>query len=614
MALILDGTNGLFGDVTGGDISGNFIIDSVKLQDASVTESKIASNAVTEAKIAPITTTGTTAPRNLQDRFADVVNVKDFGAVGDYTTDDTGAIQAAINSLPANGGTIYLPSGRYRTTSTILIDKELVRIIGDGGGHGANTLGIETLNNVSVCEPLGATQIIGDFVTGSVIRIKKPGASIQNLTIDSTSGTSGGNSPISTGASGRKGGSLTSHGIELMTDDISGGSVARFYIHNVGVFNQPGDGIICIDNIVSSRIDFTSIICCNRHALNIQGGKYLGRTNTTKPGQVQLNNISANRCGGHGLLVGGLYETDTGDAPYRIEINNYESFYNLITPSLAMDAVNPSNGFISGENHVMIDSAFDGRTRFGGVTVAAYNSLFVQGRLINIINYRAIDCTPHGIYIGKSPSLGTRGIKVDNYYQNKTVAPSSDPAIYISDVDARYVSASSPYITTAYINLTNKFSGSGYYQRYSFDVESDLVQTHRTINSPEINSDVYRSTIDPREISISNNAAFYIEFDGPSRGFLHVSGNTLPRKSGIFHFRTGDGSAGAEKIGGSATNVATTIGALNGTTGSVGNLTFSVDNTLNRVYIENRTGADGAYTFVITNMNQGRKINAYAII
>jgi hypothetical protein len=42
MSLILDGTSGLFGNVTGGDISGNFIIDSVNLQDGSVTESKIA--------------------------------------------------------------------------------------------------------------------------------------------------------------------------------------------------------------------------------------------------------------------------------------------------------------------------------------------------------------------------------------------------------------------------------------------------------------------------------------------------------------------------------------------------------------------------------------------
>lgn len=42
-----------------------------------------------------------------------VKNVKDFGAVGDGTTDDTTAIQNAINALPAQGGNVYLPAGTY---------------------------------------------------------------------------------------------------------------------------------------------------------------------------------------------------------------------------------------------------------------------------------------------------------------------------------------------------------------------------------------------------------------------------------------------------------------------------------------------------------------------
>ena len=46
------------------------------------------------------------------------VNVKDFGATGDGTTDDTVAVQAAIDSLPL-GGTVNFPAGTYRIARTV---------------------------------------------------------------------------------------------------------------------------------------------------------------------------------------------------------------------------------------------------------------------------------------------------------------------------------------------------------------------------------------------------------------------------------------------------------------------------------------------------------------
>jgi hypothetical protein len=48
-----------------------------------------------------------------------VANVKDFGATGDGTTNDTVAIQAAIDSLSATGGTVFFPTGEYRIARNI---------------------------------------------------------------------------------------------------------------------------------------------------------------------------------------------------------------------------------------------------------------------------------------------------------------------------------------------------------------------------------------------------------------------------------------------------------------------------------------------------------------
>lgn len=62
---------------------------------------------------------GSDTPRTLADRFADEVNVKDFGAKGDAVTDDTVAIQAANDAATAVGATLFFPKGVYRCTDGI---------------------------------------------------------------------------------------------------------------------------------------------------------------------------------------------------------------------------------------------------------------------------------------------------------------------------------------------------------------------------------------------------------------------------------------------------------------------------------------------------------------
>lgn len=54
---------------------------------------------------------------NVQAKLRETVSVKDFGAVGDGVTDDTAAIQAAIDYLPADGGNINFPLGNYSASA-----------------------------------------------------------------------------------------------------------------------------------------------------------------------------------------------------------------------------------------------------------------------------------------------------------------------------------------------------------------------------------------------------------------------------------------------------------------------------------------------------------------
>ena len=88
---------------------------------------------VAQTQAGTISNTSYTRPggtsRSLQLRLEDYTSVKDFGAVGDGTTDDTNAISTALN----NGGAVYFPKGDYKVTSTITLF-EGIRIFGDGPG------------------------------------------------------------------------------------------------------------------------------------------------------------------------------------------------------------------------------------------------------------------------------------------------------------------------------------------------------------------------------------------------------------------------------------------------------------------------------------------------
>jgi len=61
-----------------------------------------------------------------------VYNVKDYGAVGNGTTDDTAAIQAAVTAASAVAGTVYFPAATYKLTATLTISTSGVHLLGAG--------------------------------------------------------------------------------------------------------------------------------------------------------------------------------------------------------------------------------------------------------------------------------------------------------------------------------------------------------------------------------------------------------------------------------------------------------------------------------------------------
>ena len=60
-----------------------------------------------------------------------VFNVKSYGATGNGSTDDSAAIQAAINAAAVNGGTVWFPQGTYNSSAVHNVPCN-INLLGDG--------------------------------------------------------------------------------------------------------------------------------------------------------------------------------------------------------------------------------------------------------------------------------------------------------------------------------------------------------------------------------------------------------------------------------------------------------------------------------------------------
>ena len=147
------------------------------------------------------TGTSATAPvaRTLASRLDDQVSTKSFGTIADGATDDTAALQRAINQLflnPANkasnatalaSGTrviLTIPAGTYYTTSTIYIPS-YAALVGAGDEHTIINYSPQTFN-ITGNTSIGSPTLIYSSASASLIGFRVTGTGIQNGTFVSS--------------------------------------------------------------------------------------------------------------------------------------------------------------------------------------------------------------------------------------------------------------------------------------------------------------------------------------------------------------------------------------------------------------------------------------------
>ena len=122
--------------------------------------------------------------RNIQERLDDIVSIKSFGVKGDGTTDDTEALQRAIDQVFLNSGdkanansrrALKFEAGSYKVIGTIFIPP-YANIIGDGPDKTIITMYPDS-NELSQTAKAVFQTVGGDSTPGSYVKF----ASMQNV-------------------------------------------------------------------------------------------------------------------------------------------------------------------------------------------------------------------------------------------------------------------------------------------------------------------------------------------------------------------------------------------------------------------------------------------------
>jgi hypothetical protein len=203
----------------------------------------------------------TTRPDDPKAVYADAV-----GAKGDGRTDDSAALQAAIDKAasPRLGGIVYIPSGRYRISRTLFV-WNAVRLIGYGKTRPVFVLADNTP---------GFQKGVGDMVlfSGSGPNALKPGARRANVP---PQGAVPANDAVSDAHSGTFYSSMINIDFEIGQGNPAAIAV-RFHVAQHGVLEhmnfEIGSGLAALTQIGNVGLD-----------LHFHGGRYGILTEKTSP-------------------------------------------------------------------------------------------------------------------------------------------------------------------------------------------------------------------------------------------------------------------------------------------------------------------------------------------
>jgi hypothetical protein len=269
---------------------------------------------------------------NVDGTLTSYINVMEKGAKGDGTTDDTTAIQNAINAAGSNG-VVFFPSGNYIISSALIVDNFQVSLMGLGEQF-TTQITIASSADPTYALIVGNTQSVG-YNT------------IQGLTFkgrNNTTSTGGGIHFRSTISSIKQCRVIQFGGTGIHIESFNASVISDVYFEDVYLTQNgkntttPGDNLI-IESTVSDS-EYHRVISAGNSAKNTTRYGF----NNNGGGTQKFTDCHAYFCSSHGFyqngggettIIGGEWETNAGSNIYFNNCNNI-----IVSDALTFGATN----------------------------------------------------------------------------------------------------------------------------------------------------------------------------------------------------------------------------------------------------------------------------------
>ena len=368
------------------------------------------------------------AIRDVSERISnlEIYNVKDYGAVGDGTTDDTAAIQAATAAANLTGGIIYFPQGNYYMTQPIVINH-----------HGTCVKGASPQSTYIHTDDESCILIDGTEDH------KLSACSVKDISMYRLQNTA---------ATGKFG---------IRNNYNTNGTINNVIIEgfNFGVYNNhSGNTMIYTVGVVQRAYGATGFTFTNGSVSDMLMNCYVANAGSNGGA---VDNGTGVFCGGEHIGDLAIYYLDVGNGGHGIWVDGTEMlsgyggadfrFHNIVVDGNRTAAIYLNN--IGGRGNVVIDGGWINpsiRAGSGGIEMHTVNNVAITNMIIQQLS----DAAPsnlYGIWGGNATYLSISNVIIKNIFGPISLASIDRVTIADNQISVYDLSEA---INTYGINLT----------------------------------------------------------------------------------------------------------------------------------------------------------------